>query len=277
MRRLSLLAFVLATACAAPSPVEVGPLAWSDLTKVPYRGIEGDPHRQANLIEGLAAHGDLDGDGSREAVVLLESSGVGTGRFLYIAVVGRSGGEARNVATRFVGDRVQVRGLRIEGRQVVLDVVRAGTDDPACCPGELATLGWTLEKGTLQPAPRPEVPTRLTTEILGRGEWVLRKWNPGESAPSAPPITLSLREGRFVGHAGCNRYFTGVKAGALPGEIAVSPAGATRMACPLEIMNAESRFLASIGRVTRFGFHAGLLVLSSGEAGPSGTMFFSRR
>ena len=82
--------------------------------------------------------GDLDGDGADEAVALLAASTGGTGEMSYVAVVGRPGGTITNIATARIGDRVQVRDARIDGRRIVLDVVQAGEHDAACCPGELA-------------------------------------------------------------------------------------------------------------------------------------------
>ena len=88
--------------------------------------------------------GDLDGDGDEEAVVLLSSSSGGSGTRSSIAIVDRRRGRAENVATRLLGDRVQVRSMKIVSATLSIDLVRAGATDPACCPGELATYTWAL-------------------------------------------------------------------------------------------------------------------------------------
>ena len=97
---------------------------------------EGEPYQpggvvapQVQLIEDLVITGDLNGDGSDEAVVLLNYAPGGTGQFLYLAVMIEQQGLLANVATEFVGDRVRIRDLRIENSQIVLDVVR--------CDGQL--------------------------------------------------------------------------------------------------------------------------------------------
>jgi hypothetical protein len=76
-------------------------------------------------------------------VVLAESSG-GSGTFDYLAVVKRTASGIENVATAALGDRVQIRSARVDNGMLLASVVRAGKDDPMCCPGELADLGWTL-------------------------------------------------------------------------------------------------------------------------------------
>lgn len=281
---------------AAAAAARIPPEALRNLT---YRGIDGErrplpfkdgrwegppaipggaTYPQANLIESLVAHGDLDGDGVSDAVVLINFSGGGTGQFLHVAAVKRVGATVRNVATRLVGDRVQIRDLRVEGRQIVLDVVRAGPNDPGCCAGELATLAWTLEKNALRPAARPEQPARLTPDALAGNQWVLRKWNSNESAAAEPEVTLAYADGKFAGQAGCNRYSAAVSArGEFAGDLAMGPALTTRMACPGDAMTLEARFLAALAGVERFWFHAGQLALAYRQGEASGVLFFARR
>ena len=79
--------------------------------------------------------GDLDDDGAEDAVVLLAANAGGSGEMLDVAVVGRPEGKLTNLATAPVGDRVQVRAAAIDGRRIVLDVIQAGEQDAACCPG----------------------------------------------------------------------------------------------------------------------------------------------
>ena len=284
---------------AAGASASAPRISHDTLRNLAYRGVEGErrplpfkdgkwagrpavpgaaTHPHANLVEGLVAHGDLDGDGASEAVVLLNYSGGGTGQFLHVAVAKRGAAAVRNVATRFVGDRVQIRDLRVENRQVVLDVVRAGPSDPGCCAGELATLAWTLEKNALRPAARPEQPARLTPEALAGSQWVLHKWAANEPAAAEPPVTLAYADGKFAGQAGCNRYSAGVSAkGELAGDLAIGPAMTTRMACPGEATAIETRFLAALAGVSRFWFHAGQLALAYGGGDASGVLFFARR
>lgn len=54
-----------------------------------------------------------------------------------MAVVDQQGEENRRIATRFIGDGVQLRNMRIEERHVLLDLARAGPGEPSCCPTAL--------------------------------------------------------------------------------------------------------------------------------------------
>jgi hypothetical protein len=55
------------------------------------------------------------------------------------------------MATAPLGDPVRIRSVRIEKEMLLVSVVRAGKDDPICCPGELADLGWALAGSRLEP------------------------------------------------------------------------------------------------------------------------------
>ena len=222
------------------------------------------------------ARGDLDGDGAEEAVVLLEHNPGGSGSFLHVAVITRREGRPVMLASRLVGDRVQVRSLALRGREIVLEVVRAGPNDAACCPGELATLAWTLQRRRLVASPATALAGRLSPAVLEGSRWALTHWAPGEAVSLPRPIELQFEGGRITGHAGCNRFFASVAPeGDTPGALRVSPPGSTRMACEGEVMQAETRFLTALGAVGSFGFRMGRLVLTSGQ-GPS-TLMFERR
>ena len=159
---------VIAPACQSATPP--APIA-DELKNLTYRGImgmdgpvtlsggrwEGAPYADGGasrpsvfLVRQLLAVGDLDGDGADEAVALLSYSSGGTGEFMSVAVVARRKGLAENVATAALGDRVKVRGARVEHGTLVLDVLRAGPSDAMCCPLDLATLTYRLEGGTLR-------------------------------------------------------------------------------------------------------------------------------
>ena len=75
---------------------------------------KGSPSRPAvSLVGDLRVIGDLDGNGTDDAVVLLNYAPGGTGQLLYLAVVARKNGKIHNVATTLIGDRVQIRDVRI--------------------------------------------------------------------------------------------------------------------------------------------------------------------
>jgi heat shock protein HslJ len=239
--------------------------------------VAGGASRPEVLLLDFYLSGDLDGDGSMEAVVLLNLSTGGTGQLLHLAVVTSQGDALENSATVFVGDRIQLRGGRIDEGRIILDVVRAGAEDAACCPGEVISLGWRLAPaGDLESVAVGGEPSRLSLAILADTEWVLRSWSSGEPAPEEPAVTLTYAEGQLAGHAGCNRYFASAQDGDMPGEIIIGPVGATKMACPDPQMAVENRFLAQLAGVTKYGFVVGRLALSYEVEGQYGTMFFER-
>lgn len=231
-----------------------------------------------NLIGDLRVIGDLDGNGMEDAVVLLNYAPGGTGQLLHLAVMARRKSKVENVATAFLGDRVQIRDVRIQQNLIFVDVVRAGPKDAMCCPGEVTTLGWTVEaSGKLNPFTVTAKPERLTLETIGNMEWVLRAWDFIEPAPAKPVVNLFFKDGRFTGASGCNNYFAPVKQGATPGDVEVGLVGTTRKSCPDNEMSVEARFLDQLARVKKFGFLATQLALSWEKEGVWKTMRFDKR
>ena len=234
---------------------------------------DGASRPTISLVGDFYRIGDLSADGS-DAVVLLAEHAGGSGESIYLAAVARRDGQVRNVGTVRLGDRVQIRAVRLEGRDVIVDLIRAGPQDAACCPGEVVTRRWQLRPDGLQETQAASPPGRLTLKTIGGTEWVLRAWNLYDAAPADPEVTLAVKDGTFVGGSGCNRYFAAGKLGAMPGDVTVGAVGATRMACPEEQMAVESRFLKQLSAVRKFGFRVGQLALSYEVDGVWGVMLF---
>ena len=256
------------------SPVKLVDGRWKGR---PYK--KGSASRSVvNLVGDLRITGDLDGDGTDDAVVLLNYAPGGTGQLLHLAVMARKKDKIQNVATTLIGDRVEIRDVRIEQKRIFVDVVQAGPKDAMCCPGEVTTLGWTLEPGgKLNPFVVTAKPERLTLGTIGNTEWVLRSWDLKAPAPKQPTVTLVFKDGRFTGKSGCNNYFAPVKEGNIPGDVEVGPAGTTRKSCPDNEMSVEARFLDQLVRVKKFGFLVTQLALSWEKDGVWKTMLFDKR
>ena len=60
----------------------------------------------------------------------------------------------------------------------------------------------------------------------------------------------------------------------LSGELAVGPIGATRMACPDDIMTLERRYLEGLSAAVKYSFIAGNLAWTSSLNGVHRTMLF---
>ena len=273
-------------------------LTLAQLKNATYRGLEGvdgpvalvegrwegKPARPGaasrpavQFIRDFRLLGDVDGDGEDEAVVLLGASGGGTGEFIHLALVKRQGAEVLNVATVRLGDRVQLRAGRFEGKRIVLDLVQAGAEDAMCCPGDVVTRRWEWTAAGMHEIPSTVPPARLSPETLAGLEWVLRQWAWNEAAAAEPEVTLVYRDGKINGRSGCNRYFAAVTAGEQPGDLRIGAAAGTRMACPEPATSVESRFLAQLQGVRKFGFMAGQLVLTYEKDGNTAAMLFDPR
>ena len=242
----------------------------------PY--VEGGASRpEVYFVRDFRLIGDVDGDGTDEAVVLLGESSGGTGQNIYLAVVDRKNGKLENVASTLVGDRIKIREARIEEGRIFLDLVQAGPGDAACCPGELATRGWELLPKGLNEFCASKTHGRLSLATIGGTEWVLRSWDFDEPAPMEPEVTIIFQNGRFTGSCGCNSYFAPVKPGDMPGDASVGHAGSTRKACPEPVMAIEARFLEQLEGVKKFGFMIRQLALSYDNDGVWGVMLFDGR
>lgn len=256
----------------APSIQEAAEASYSGIEAQPVRlhqGVwEGEPFTpggasrpRVTLAPDFRLAGDLQGKGARDAVVILTQSSGGSGVFDFVAVLQRHDNDIVNVGTASLGDRVQIRTARIEARQIILDVVQAGPEDALCCPSQLEERRWELrDAGLVEGATR--ITGKLSLSQLEGAPWLLTRLRRGEKAPGNPPVTLSFSQGRISGSSGCNRYSGEVRPGASFGEIEIGPLAVTQMACQGPAEDLEHRYLAALGKVRKFGFLTGFLVLT---------------
>jgi hypothetical protein len=98
------------------------------------------------------AFGDLDGDGTGDAVVVLESDPGGSGVFFDLVALLNRNGQAVPLAPVPLGDRVQVNDVAIRNGNIAVDLVKHGPDDPQCCPSLNVSLPYHVEGDALVPA-----------------------------------------------------------------------------------------------------------------------------
>ena len=101
------------------------------------------------LTDNLVA-GELGEGGQASAVILVTQPG-GSGTFYDLAIVARVNDEPVNVATTFIGDRVQINAIAIDHGEVVLDMIIHGPDDPMCCPAQHVIQKFSLQGSELVP------------------------------------------------------------------------------------------------------------------------------
>lgn len=270
-----------AAAVPAASPTRVPAPTWDEMAAGTYRTLregealtlaagvwEGAPaapgaasRPRAELLRGLHATGDLDGDGADEAVGVVLVSGGGSGTDVSLVAVRRAGGRVEDVARAPLGDRVQLKAARIEGGQLVAEVVRHGPDDPQCCPTARARVGWTLTAGAFREVADTPLGT-LSLDDLAGPEWTLTHWSPVEPVgPGQAPVTLVWRRGSLAGRAGCGRY-TAAADPRGPGRFFVSRVLQTRETCEPAATAAGGRFLTLLPKLEGYAFLAGDLLLT---------------
>lgn len=101
------------------------------------------------LLDRPIVYADLYGDGDLVALVVLAVNTGGSGTFEYLAVVRKVHGAPQNVATVFLGDRVQVQYVTVGPGTITVDLIQAGPGQPLCCPNELVTRTYRLQGNQL--------------------------------------------------------------------------------------------------------------------------------
>jgi hypothetical protein len=107
---------------------------------------------QENWFTELAApvvFGDLNNDGLEDAAVILRSRAGGTGVSVDLAAVINDDGKAVNVASRYLGDRIQVKSGFIQDGIITLDLLIHGPNDGLCCPSLPLTWSWMVVNDNL--------------------------------------------------------------------------------------------------------------------------------
>lgn len=92
----------------------------------------GGVEPELQLVQPVAFGADS-GLGPVAAAVVVESGG-GTGSFSWLHLMARVGRRVAAVASGYLGDRVEMTGLRFAGDTIVVRMVTQGPDDPMCCP-----------------------------------------------------------------------------------------------------------------------------------------------
>lgn len=243
----------------------------------PY--VSGGASRQRiELLDAQPVTGDLNGDGVSETVVFLSEDNGGTGTYLYMAIMGRSKGKIVTIATVRLGDRLGVRSILIDKGQISLELLQHGAKDAACCPSELVTRTWSLERTGLVERVVKKRPGTLTLATLGGVEWVFRGFKSYQDASGTAEATLVFEKDRISGSAGCNRYLGYAATTKVPGELTLKASKSSNSECEVKAMIDEDRYLAALRRVVRFGFFLGDLTLSwQKEDGSQGVMRFAPR
>ena len=82
------------------------------------------------MLDDMTTHGDLDGDGTDDAAVVLAVNSGGSGTRLYISAVTTRYGDPASYGTMLVGDRPQIRSIDIADGKVRFAPQPIGQGDP---------------------------------------------------------------------------------------------------------------------------------------------------
>ncbi len=153
----------------APAASATAPSAWEDALKngryeLPnmeagvfqlkdgkYEKKYGDGTSQVYRVELVTmATGDLTADGEEDAVVVLAWNGGGSGTFYNLVAVGNQGGTLQQVAAEPLGDRIQVKALKIQDGKINVDMLTHEANDPACCPTQRVMRTYRLDGSALK-------------------------------------------------------------------------------------------------------------------------------
>jgi len=229
-----------------------------------YEGAPAEPGAASRprlvLWQPTFQTGDVDGEMGSEAIVLLSSTGGGSGEFVYVAVFGVRDGALANLGTAPVGDRTRLQNLWLERGKVVMDVIEAGPSDPACCPTQVTRKTFGMDGGALKQL-SSEVRGVLAVSMLSANEWTLVEMDGQPLPPELDAPLIHFETDRVRGFAGCNRFTAPVQETS-PGQIDIGAAAAEKKACPPPQMELEQKFLKQLDAVSGYGYQAGQLALT---------------
>ena len=114
-----------------------------------YRTTPGAAPIKLKVV-GPNAFGDLNGDGTDDAAVVLAQDLGGSGTFMTLAAVISDQGIPRYQAGTSLGDRVQVNSIAIRDGIIRVTLTGHGPSDPMCCPTQSQTRSFRLD-GTKLP------------------------------------------------------------------------------------------------------------------------------
>lgn len=103
------------------------------------------PEAYTSRMLDTVLFGDLDQNGTEDALVFLATQTGGTGHFVEMAAVLNQNGSPNNVSTVYLGDRVSIESGVIQDGLITLNMRVQGPDDPMCCPNQFVTWTFRLE------------------------------------------------------------------------------------------------------------------------------------
>ena len=102
-------------------------------------------------VFGNPVYGDLDGDGDRDAAVILTQTSGGSGTFYYIAASINTNGKHRGTNALLLGDRITYQRMSISSGSIFLDyLTRAEGESMSAAPSVAVSATFKLVGGRLE-------------------------------------------------------------------------------------------------------------------------------
>ena len=245
-----------------------------ELKNATYRGVEeaGDSFTLTNgrwegkpyapggasrpsvtFVRDFRLTGDLDGDGSDEAIVLLAANAGGSGEMTYLAAVGRAG---RNATQHRYGANRRPRPGARGASGGAPHRVRRGAGRRrrrGVLPGRPREAELGARRRAMLKEGEPVKTGRLTLDTLAGASGCFARGPGTNLRRRAPGDAEARRDPPRSAAPGCNHYFAAVTSGGAPGDIKVGAAGSTRKMCPEAEMTVEQRFLSNWAARRRCG------------------------
>jgi heat shock protein HslJ len=199
------------------------------------------------LLADTIFYGKLNGEDT--AVVVLVTDPGGSGTFYDLHVVVSQDGQPVDVASAFLGDRVQINAVTIANNQIVLDMVQAGPDDPVCCPSQEVIKTYELQ-GDVLVETSSQVAGAESGSTLAGTSWILTSLNGAEPLPDTTVTASFGEDGAVNGSDGCNRYSATYQIDR--DRITITPGIGTMMACPEPIMKQAGDYMAALASAATY-------------------------
>jgi hypothetical protein len=113
------------------------------LTNGEYRGPKG---QHVQLLRQFYRTGDLEGDGAVDTVVVLSVTDAGEESGQYLAVLRHLESDTISLGAERIGDQIEVRDVRIEGKRIIVDLLHHSSPGAAPDP---AHVTYELGRGEL--------------------------------------------------------------------------------------------------------------------------------
>jgi hypothetical protein len=96
------------------------------------------------IVKDKMSSGDLNNDGKEDDVLVLNSSGGGSGSFYEIIAVINKNEEPLYFNCAPLGDRIKINSIDIKSGKIIVDMITHTPEDPMCCPTIRKTVNYQI-------------------------------------------------------------------------------------------------------------------------------------